>query len=36
VDAVSVDFVGGTPASVRRGTIEALKKIPARFKGFAA
>ena len=36
VDAVSVDFVEGTPASVRRGTIEALKKIPSRFKGFAA
>ncbi|MSP00953.1 MAG: TIGR03617 family F420-dependent LLM class oxidoreductase [Acetobacteraceae bacterium] len=36
VDAVSVDFVEGTPASVRRGTIEALKKIPSVFKGFAA
>ena len=36
VDAVSVDFVDGTPASVRRGTIEALKKIPGRFTGFAA
>jgi probable F420-dependent oxidoreductase len=36
VDAVSVDFVDGTPPSVRRGTIEALKKIPSRFKGFAS
>ncbi len=36
VDSVSVDFVEGTPASVRRGTIEALKKIPATFTGFAA
>jgi probable F420-dependent oxidoreductase len=36
VDAVSVDFVDGTPASVRRGTIEALKKIPSAFTGFAA
>jgi probable F420-dependent oxidoreductase len=36
VDSVSVDFIDGTPASVRRGTIEALKKIPARFTGFAA
>jgi len=35
VDAVSVDFVEGTPASVRRGTIEGLKKIPSVFKGFA-
>jgi probable F420-dependent oxidoreductase len=36
VDAVSVDFVDGIPPSVRRGTIEALKKIPSRFKGFAS
>jgi hypothetical protein len=36
VDAVSVDFVDGTPASVRRGTIEALRKIPSVFTGFAA
>ena len=36
VDSVSVDFVEGTPASVRRGTIEALKKIPGVFSGFAA
>jgi len=36
VDAVSVDFVDGTPASVRRGTIEALKKIPNQFQAFAA
>ena len=36
VDAVGGEFVDGTPASVRRGTIEALKKIPARFEGFAA
>ena len=36
VDAVSVDFADGTPASVRRGTIEALKKIPNQFRGFAA
>jgi probable F420-dependent oxidoreductase len=36
VDAVSVDFVDGTPASVRRGTIEALRRIPSRFQGFAA
>jgi probable F420-dependent oxidoreductase len=36
VDAVSVDFVDGTPGSVRRGTIEALQKIPGRFRGFAA
>ena len=36
VDSVSVDFVGGTPASVRRGTIEALKKIPNQFTDFAA
>ena len=35
VDAVSVDFVAGTPASVRRGTIEALQAIPAAFRGFA-
>ncbi len=35
-DAVSVDFVDGTPASVRRGTIEALRKIPSQFKDFAA
>jgi hypothetical protein len=34
-DAVSVDFVDGTPASVRRGTIEALKKIPSGFRGFS-
>jgi hypothetical protein len=34
VDAVGVDFVAGTPASVRRGTIDALKKIPGQFKGF--
>jgi probable F420-dependent oxidoreductase len=36
VDAVSVDFVAGTPASVRRDTIAALQKIPGQFKGFAA
>ncbi len=36
VDAVSVDFVDGTPASVRRDTIAALQKIPGQFKGFAA
>ena len=36
VDAVSVDFVAGTPASVRRETIAALQKIPGQFKGFAA
>jgi probable F420-dependent oxidoreductase len=36
VDAVSVDFVDGTPASVRRGTIEALQRIPNRFMGFTA
>ena len=36
VDSISVDFVDGTPASVRRGTIEALKKIPSTFQGFAA
>jgi probable F420-dependent oxidoreductase len=29
VDTVSVDFVEGTPASVRRGTIAALQRIPA-------
>ena len=36
VDAVSVDFVDGTPASVRRETIAALRKIPNTFTGFAA
>jgi hypothetical protein len=36
VDAVSVDFVEGTPASVRRETIAALQKIPGQFMGFAA
>jgi hypothetical protein len=35
VDAVSVDFADGTPASVRRGTIEALQRIPCGFTGFA-
>jgi hypothetical protein len=36
VDAVSVDFVTGTPASVRRETIAALQKIPSQFQRFAA
>jgi probable F420-dependent oxidoreductase len=36
VDSVGVDFVDGTPASVRRETIAALKKIPSAFAGFAA
>ena len=36
VDAVSVDFVDGTPASVRRETIAALRKIPNTFTGFTA
>jgi probable F420-dependent oxidoreductase len=36
VDAASVEFVDGTPASVRRDTIAALKKIPNRFRDFAA
>ena len=36
VDAVSVDFVEGTPASVRRDTIAALQRIPSAFRGFAA
>ena len=35
VDAVSVDFDEGTPASVRRGTIAALQKIPGQFQGFS-
>ena len=34
VDAVGVDFVDGTPASVRRDTIAALQKIPSVFTGF--
>ena len=36
VDTVSVDFVDGTPASVRRDTIAALRRIPSVFTGFAA
>ena len=35
-DAVGVDFVDGTPASVRRETIASLQKIPSVFRGFAA
>ncbi len=36
VDAISVDFVDGTPASVRRETIASLKKIPSAFTDFPA
>jgi len=35
-DSVSIDFVPGTSAAVRRGTVEAIKKIPSVFKGFQA
>ena len=34
VDAVSLDFAPGTSAAIRRATIEAIQKIPNRFKGF--
>lgn len=36
VDTVTVEFAPGTGANVRRSTIEAIRKIPATFKGFAA
>jgi probable F420-dependent oxidoreductase len=35
VDTVSIDFAPGIPASVRRGTVEAIQKIPSRFTSFA-
>ena len=35
-DSVSIDFVPGTSAAVRRGTVEAIKRIPSVFKGFQA
>ena len=35
VDTVSIDFAPGTSAATRRATIEAIQRIPARFKGFA-
>ncbi len=35
VDSVTVEFAPGTGANVRRSTIEAIKKIPSTFKGFA-
>lgn len=34
VDSVSIDFVPGTPRSVRRATVEAIQRIPNRFEGF--
>ena len=36
VDSVTIDFAAGTEAAVRRNTIEAIKKIPSTFRGFAA
>ena len=36
VDSVTVDFAPGTSAATRRATVEAIKKIPSVFKGFAA
>jgi probable F420-dependent oxidoreductase len=35
VDTVSIDFAAGTSAATRRATIEAIQRIPTRFKGFA-
>jgi probable F420-dependent oxidoreductase len=35
VDTVSIEFAPGTSAATRRATIEAIQRIPARFKGFA-
>lgn len=34
VDTVSLGFAPGTPASVRRGTVEAIRRIPSNFQGF--
>jgi len=36
VDSVSVDFAPGTSAAVRRGTVEAIKRIPSGFRGFGS
>ena len=34
VDTVSIDFAPGTSAATRRATIEAIQRIPSRFKEF--
>ena len=35
VDTVTVDFAPGTSAATRRATVEAIRKIPSSFRGFA-